>query len=72
VDIDLDNYERDHTAVPYFRYYDNGTEYTVYAEYEKKYNLSVIDTANGMIENGLDTDGSVAKVIEEYNSYKNK
>lgn len=69
IDIEMDNYERDYTARPYFKYVSDGVEYTVYSEYKQAYNLSVYDTANGMIEDGLDTDGNIQKIVDEYNEY---
>ncbi len=71
INIKISDYERDFTSRPYFRYLDGDKEYTVYADYDSKFDLSVIDVASGLIANGDKDSEALQKIIDDYNGYIN-
>ncbi len=72
VNMRLSNYGRDFTARPFFRYDADGVEYTVYADYDEKFDLSVVDVANGLIADGIGDADALQKIIDDYNEYLGK
>ena len=68
-EIAVKNYIRDFTARPYIKYVSDDGEYTVYADYNADYNLSVIDVANGLIAEGSEDSEELQKIIDEYEEY---
>lgn len=72
VKMRLSNYGRDFTARPFFRYDADGVEYTVYADYDEKFDLSVVDVAKGLIDEGIGDTDALQKIIDDYNEYLGK
>lgn len=72
IKIKLENYNRDFTARPFFRYEADDGEYTVYADYEEKFDLSVIDVAKGLLEDGAGDADALNNIINDYNNYIGK
>ena len=69
--IMVKHYDRNFMARPFLRYEKDGVEYTAYTEYESKYNLSVYDVANGLLENDPNTSckDALQAIIKEYDEY---
>ncbi len=72
INIKMKDCDRDFTALPFFRYIDGDKEYTVYADYEAKFDLSVVDVAKGLIENGDEDAEALQKIVDDYNEYIGK
>lgn len=68
-EMPADGYDRRYTVRPYAVYTDGDTEYTVYADYEAKYNLSILDIANGLAQSDNAEYKALAdKLTAEYNA----
>lgn len=72
INIKISNYVRDFTARPYIRYLDGDKEYTVYTDYDAKFDLSVLDVATGLIADGDKDSEALQKIVDEYNEYIGK
>ena len=69
--IGVNNYNRKFVARPFVRYEMDGVEYTIYTEYESKYNLSVYDVATGILNANPNSSSAdqLRDIIKEYDEY---